>query len=382
MKLNDCYEKVIDYCNKLGWYERRENDFRQVELMNYAYPVIITITGVAYNEIAIECTTEIRHNFTRFHKETIQKMIINRVINKMPELSTSLEWVTKDNGDILWIIKCQYSDEMELNIFQTDLFRLLLIADTAWSICKRKSKLMNLIDSEGLVIPIANCVEKMRSVYAAIKFLEPFNYSDINKILLGTFLYNLPYRNILRKNGLDVLINYICKQEPELQHYTELWERIRSDWDKLHYSFGKNNIRLIHTFDTYHVLGANICGLNETLELLEYDTSRSKTMLKGKEIGHTPDYKIAIRLPKHRKENIHVAQYWDTWEVNPIFGELENYSLCVFKNESFIMEEILNLRKNFKKNLKWSCETLKEKHLPALCFFEEKPFMLLITKSD
>ena len=43
--------------------------------------------------------------------------------------------------------------------------------------------------------------------------------------------------------------------------------------------------------------------------------------LLGKQIGHTPDYKISITEPKKSKENLHIGQYWDEVLENEIFNK-------------------------------------------------------------
>ena len=253
MELKDSFEKMVDYCNQLGWFEIKENDFRQVELMNYAHPFIITVTGLAYNEITIECTISARHQLTRFHKKTIQKMILGDLLNKKISLKYPLEWVLEDNGDICWILKGRFLREMFFSDANEMLQDLLLIANSSWGIGKRLCRFISLIDSKGIVLPVEGCSEKMRSISAAIKYLELLNYTDIDRILIGVFLYNSPYRSILRDKGIESLINYICEQEPELLSREALWNCVKNNWDVLCYSFGNLNIKLIYTIDTFPV---------------------------------------------------------------------------------------------------------------------------------
>lgn len=136
-------------------------------------------------------------------------------------------------------------------------------------------------------------------------------------------------------------------------------------------------------------------GLNETIELLEYNTAAVELMyhgrwngplsakdtyfeypLLGKQVGHTHDYKIHMTEPKKSKENLHIGQYWDDVLENEIFNK---YALCTFKNDTVSMDEMRSLLSMIEDSDGLVYESLREEHLPALCFIEKKPYMFLIT---
>lgn len=66
LELNDAFDKVLDCLNQLAWFVKEEVDFRQVNMMNYSCPYIITITGLAYDAVTFECVTPVRVGLTRF----------------------------------------------------------------------------------------------------------------------------------------------------------------------------------------------------------------------------------------------------------------------------------------------------------------------------
>ena len=395
MDLNDSFEKIIFFLNQLGWIQKQENDYRQVEMMNYACPYVLIVTGIAFNEVAFECTTPVRLDFTRFHKETIQKSIANTVIRKINISVSSIEWIAERNGDIRWILRYTSTREIILSDVKNALSDIMSLATLAWTISKKKCKITNLIGLEGIVLPIENCYEKMSSISAAVKYLELFGYHNIDRIILGTLIYNPPYRTILRKKGIDFLVDYICKQEPELLLEINLWDSVKTLWGNSHYSIGPNEVKLINTIDKFYILGAEIGGLNEILELLEYNTIKTEWMfpirwdrhtssfmspMLGKSVGSSPDGKLHIHQQKHRRDNIHIAQYWDFPDGNPVLLDCENYSLCMFDNNNITMEHLIKFRKRMERLSGWGFEKLKKEQLPALCYVENMPYMMLITE--
>lgn len=64
---------------------------------------------------------------------------------------------------------------------------------------------------------------------------------------------------------------------------------------------------------------------------------------------------------------------------NTIFNRKDKYALCAFKNKIVPMDEIRSLLSMIEESDGLVYESLREEHLPALCFIEKKPYMFLIT---
>lgn len=395
LKLNDAFEKVLDCLNQLAWFVKEEVDFRQVNMMNYSCPHIITVTGVAYDEVTFECVTPVRVDLTRFRHETVQKRIIKHVSQRLSDFAQPFVGFAEKDGDIKWTIKQSYYTADDYHRVEKTISDILTIANVAKAMSFDRCGIKSLLRSDGFVLPVDNITCKFHTLATALKYLELFNYPNIDNILLATFLYNPTFRTILRNEGIEALIKYLSDSEPELRTRNDLWNSIKLQWQDLNYSFGKYSIKLIHTFDIYEMFGKTIYGLNETIELLEYNTVAVELMyhgrwngplsakdtyfeypLLGKQIGHTPDYKISITEPKKSKENLHIGQYWDEVLENEIFNK---YALCTFKNEIVSMDEMRSLLSMIEDSDGLVYESLREEHLPALCFIEKKPYMFLIT---
>ena len=398
LKLNDAFEKVLDCLNQLAWFVKEEVDFRQVNMMNYSCPHIITITGVAYDEVTFECVTPVSVDLTRFRHETVQKRIIKHVSQRLSDFAQPFVGFAEKDGDIKWTIKQSYYTADDYHRVEKTISDILTIANVAKTMSFDRCGIKSLLGSDGFVLPVDNITCKFHTLATALKYLELFNYPNIDNILLATFLYNPTFRTILRNEGIEALIKYLSDSEPELRTRNDLWNSIKLQWQDLNYSFGKYSIKLIHTFDIYEMFGKRISGLNETIELLEYNTVAVELMyhgrwngplsakdryfeypLLGKKIGHTPDYEIYITEPKHSKADLHIGQNWGEVMENTIFNRKDKYALCTFKNEIVPVDEMRSLLSMIEDSDGLVYESLREEHLPALCFIEKKPYMFLIT---
>lgn len=164
-------------------------------------------------------------------------------------------------------------------------------------------------------------------------------------------------------------------------------------------AFPVTTSRIIKYVFPSEMFGKCISGLNETIELLEYNTVAVELMyhgrwsgslsakgtyfeypLLGKQIGYTPDYEIYITEPKHSKEHLHIGQYWGEVIENTIFNRKYKYALCSFRECEISMDEIRLLSMIDDESDGLVYESLREEHLPALCFIEKKTYMFLITQ--
>jgi hypothetical protein len=397
----DTFEEFLEHANLLGWSQIEELDEKQVILLNYGEKFDIKLTALSPYIIVIECSISIRKVFKGLHFLTLLSKIVNGVFKQNPELENLYKWELGKNGDICWYTERSFKNELNCHIVEDLINELRIISKTTWDLYKRLSKLSTLLCEDGIVLPVNNCHEKFKSIGAVVVYLYFFHQEDFARSFIETCLYNISLRNTIRKKGLQYIIQEVCEEFPKLTSLLN-WEQVATLWEDMHYSIGNYNIQLQYTFDEYHMFNKTIYGLNETLMMLEFNTNGIEMIYKGKWkyeemnkegnefvyplLGHQVwipnEYTFNHRIPRITKRGIHIAEYSNELIINPITKLLENTFLFVFKKHKINIKEVKQMEGLVEDSAIQQIESIPSKQLPALCFFQDKTYMLIITKND
>ena len=397
----DTYEQFLEYANLLGWTQIEELDDKQVILLNYGEKFVIKLTALSRDIIVLECSIPIRINLSGFHFHTLLKKIIDGVFKKIPEDESIYEWETDNHGDICWYTEQSFKDNLSCEIVDNLINKLLVISKITWDLYKGISKLSSLLCEDGIVLPVNNCHEKFKSIGAVVIYLYFFHQEDFERCFIETLLYNISLRNTIRDNGIQHIIKEICDDIPEMTSLIN-WGHIKTIWEDMHYSIENCNIQLQYTFDNYSIFNRAINGLNETLMMLEFNTRRIEWIYKGeyKEIGkkgkeyvypllgrldsipNEYKYNFSHRIPIITKKGIHIAEYSNNYIINPITQMQEDTFLFTFKKHKINIKEIKHMTGLVEDSTTQQIEFIPSEQLPALCFFKDKTYMLIITKNE
>lgn len=221
-----------------------------------------------------------------------------------------------------------------------------------------------------MVFPSAICSGKFASLYDAVEFLNKIKNMPINYTLREIVLYNVIYRNYLRDNGVDKLIELLVKDAPQLKELIPQLTSLRNDLADV--KIAGYDIQCYGIYDEVTIMEHTFKGLNEIVNYVEMYGLSSTSSLSCQP------------QEKHLSGDVHVGCIYMPYPKFDSFDFADNrcYQNYIFSSKPISEKMIATAHKNSGKyDYCMVHEEILEDQLPILYYSGTGNHMLLASKN-
>lgn len=211
---------------------------------------------------------------------------------------------------------------------------------------------------------------KFDSLKEAVRTLKRRKSGWWEYMLTDIVRYNVCYRDILRKHGIETLIERLVGEAPELgsdggslDHLREWWERTKP--------LGAYDIQCYHVKDRVTILGHTFEGLE--------DIVRHRGII-GRDLWNDIDCSVPDRVDEY--PDVHIGELYSNYPVFDSFdlGDDRTYRNYIFRSSPVTEREMKKAYDApFTSCFSMVHENMRKNRLPVLYYDGDSAYMLLAT---
>ncbi len=209
------------------------------------------------------------------------------------------------------------------------------------------------------------------SLQKAYRYFMYVKYCDFSYLIANIIQYNICYRDYLREYGIELLIEKLCDEAPELNNDSNTIDCLRKWWNDCGSCIAEYDIQCYHIQDEITILGHTFNGLNDIIKHCEM------TCKEG-----LPGMIYCSPLERKKQADIHVGEIYERY---PIFDSSDLKDRRAFRNFIFRHSPICEMDMRDALTIPHRCnfcmvnESIPHDMLPILYYKGDGEHMLLAT---
>ncbi len=225
-----------------------------------------------------------------------------------------------------------------------------------------------------ICVPNYECLkfDSLAEAYDSLK--NDYRGWGILYVLKDIVQYNVRYRDYLRENGIEAMIELLVDEAPKLRDDSETLNYLREWWSRVG-RLGDYDIQCCNINDKIAVLGHEFDGLQDVRKHRTISGRDSLFSFSCHKLDGVEGY-----------PDVHIGEIYDNYPMfdSSDYGDDRTYQNYIFKSEVITEDDLKSVYTEVSQegNFCMAHERIPLEHLPILYYNGSGGYMLLVTSKE